>query len=210
MDIGSIELFATALFTITNPIGSTAIFASMTGDLSHSEQSNIAMQSALAITIVLLVVLWVGQYILRFFGIDIAALETAGGIIVLSLGLSMLHNEPSKQSHTDVESSAAQEKSSIAVVPIAIPIVAGPGAITTVLLSASNQGGNIVSLVEMSTVCGLFGLLFWICFRFASRLSSLAGVHGIAIVTRVMGMILAAIACGMIASGLQKLLPGLA
>ena len=182
----------------------------MTGGLSEVERKKIARQSAFAITVVLLIVLWIGQYLLRFFGIDIAALETAGGIIVLSLGLSMLHNQPSKQSHTEAEASASKEKPSIAVVPIAIPIVAGPGAITTVLLAGSGQQGNVVSLAEMSAVCGLFGLLFWVCFGFASRLSSSVGVHGIAIVTRVMGMILAAIACGMIASGLQKLLPGLA
>lgn len=210
MDIGSLGVFATALFTITNPLGSTAIFASMTGDVTAAEQRQVAYQSAVAIAVVLLVVLWVGDYVLRFFGIDIAALETAGGIIVLGLGLSMLHNQKSKQAHTAEEHEAASDKSSIAVVPIAIPIVAGPGAITTVLLSASKQDGNLYALLEMSAVCLVFGVLFWICFRFAARLATFVGVNGIAIVTRVMGMVLAAIACSMIASGLKQLLPGLA
>lgn len=210
MDIGSLGVFATALFTITNPLGSTAIFASMTGDLSAVEQGKVAYQSAFAVAIVLLVVLWVGHYVLRFFGIDIAALETAGGIIVLGLGLSMLHNQKSKQSHTEEESEATSDKSSIAVVPVAIPIVAGPGAITTVLLSASKQDGNLFALFEMSLVCLAFGVLFWICFGSAAKLAKLVGVNGIAIVTRVMGMVLAAIACSMIASGLKQLLPGLA
>lgn len=210
MNIESLGVFATALFTITNPLGNTAVFASMTGDLSQVEQGKVAYQSALAISIVLLLVLWVGHYALRFFGINIASLEIAGGIIVLGLGLSMLHNQKSQQSHTKEESKATPDKSSIAVVPIAIPIVAGPGAITTVLVSASKQDGNLFALLEMSVVCLAFGMLFWICFSSAAKLATFAGVHGIAIVTRLMGMVLAAIACGMIASGLKQLLPGLA
>jgi multiple antibiotic resistance protein len=78
-----------------NPIGNTALFASMTSDLDAAMQRATARQSAIAISIILLVVLWVGQYLLAFFGINIPALETAGGIIVLGLGLSMLHTQKS-------------------------------------------------------------------------------------------------------------------
>jgi multiple antibiotic resistance protein len=103
----------------------------MTSDLDAAAQRSTARQSAIAISIVLLVVLWAGHYLLDFFGINIPALETAGGIIVLGLGLSMLHSQKSGQSHSAEETAAASEKDSVAVVPIAIPIVAGPGAITS-------------------------------------------------------------------------------
>jgi len=182
----------------------------MTSDLDAADQRKIARQSAIAIAIVLLVVLWAGRPLLGFFGISIPALETAGGIIVLSLGLSMLHSKKSAQSHSQEEDAAAQEKDSIAVVPIAIPIVAGPGAITTVLVHSSNLNGDLAHLAALSAVCVGFGVLFWGCFRSASRLTGIVGVHGIAIVTRIMGMVLAAIACSMITSGLKQLLPGLA
>ncbi len=210
IDVATLGIFATALFTITNPLGSTALFASMTADLDAAEQRATARQSALAIAIVLLVVLWAGHYLLKFFGITVPALETAGGIIVLGLGLSMLHNQKSPQSHSKEEHAAAEKKDSIAVVPVAIPIVAGPGAITAVLLHSGKIGGHLMTMVGLSAVCVSFGVLFWLCFRYAGKISALVGVNGIAIVTRIMGMVLAAIACTMIANGLKDLLPGLA
>lgn len=182
----------------------------MTSDLDAAAQCSTARQSAIAVSIVLLVVLWAGHYLLAFFGINIPALETAGGIIVLGLGLSMLHSRKSGQSHSAEETAAVAEKDSVAVVPIAIPIVAGPGAITTVLVNSSKLSGDLATMVGLSVVCLGFGLLFWLCFRSAERISALVGVHGVAIVTRIMGMVLAAIAVTMIASGLRQLLPGLA
>ena len=182
----------------------------MTSDMDAAAQSATARQSAMAIAITLLVVLWAEHYLLAFFGINIPALETAGGIIVLGLGLSMLHSQKSGQSHSTEETAAAMEKDSIAVVPLAIPIVAGPGAITTVLVNSNKLSGDLPTMVGLSVVCLGFGVVFWLCFRSAARISSLVGVHGIAIVTRIMGMVLAAIAVTMIASGLKQLLPGLA
>ncbi len=210
MDTIAVSLFATALFTITNPIGNTALFASMTSDLKYAGQQATARQSAIAITAILLVVLWAGHYLLAFFGINVASLETAGGIIVLSLGLSMLHSKKSGQAHSSEEADAAAKKDSIAVVPMAIPIVAGPGAITAVLINSSKQSGELLTMIGFSAVCIGFGLLFWVCFRFASKISLAIGVNGVAIITRIMGMVLAAIAVTMIANGLKQLLPGLA
>ena len=210
INLDAILFFATALFTITNPLGNTAVFSSMTSDLSPAEQRSTARQAAVAITAILLVVLWAGHYLLSFFGVSLPALETAGGIIVLRLGLSMIRSQKSEQSHSKAEDAAAREKNSLAVVPLAIPIVAGPGAITTVLVHASKLGGNLPDIAGLSAVCVGLGGLFWVCFRSSSWLAALLGVHGIAIVTRLMGMILAAIACDMIATGLKQLLPGLA
>lgn len=178
--------------------------------MSQAEQRTTARQAAVSITIVLLVCLWIGTYLLKIFGIDIPSLETAGGIIVLGLGLSMLQNQKSRQSHSPEESAAAQEKASVAVVPIAIPIVAGPGAITVTLVAVGKLHDDWATLIGMSGVCLAFGLLFWLCFHFAGRIAARIGVHGIAIVTRVMGIVLAAVACSMIATGLKSLLPGLA
>lgn len=208
-------LFVTALFTITNPIGNIAVFAGMTSDLNAAERNATARQSAIAITITLMVVLWGGHYLLKFFGVSIPALEAAGGLIVLNLGLSMLRNQKSSQSHSAEEAAAAEDKDSVAVIPMAIPIVVGPGTMTTVLIHAgqihAGQSSDSWRLMGIfSAVCLGFGLLFWGCFRSAGRVSRLVGVHGTAIATRVMGMVLAAIACDMIASGLKELLPGLA
>ena len=122
----------------------------------------------------------------------------------------MLHSEPSKQAHSKAESAAAAAKESIAVVPIAIPIVAGPGAITAILISAGKYTGDLFTMAGFSLVCLAYGALFWLCFHFSSRLQAAIGVNGVSIITRLMGMILAAIACIMITNGLKILLPGLA
>ena len=163
--------FGTALFTITNPIGNTAIFASMTGSQDAASQAATAHQSAFAIIAVLLIVLWVGHYLLDLFGTSIPALETAGELIVLSLGLSMLHSEPSKQATSDAGSEAASTKDSIAVVPIAIPIVAGPTLLQLCSVSAGKQTGDLLTMAGFSAVCIAYGVLFWVCFYCASRLS---------------------------------------
>ncbi len=201
---------AATLFTVTNPLGNMAVYAGMTGHLTREEQHATAWHAALAITIVMVAILWAGHYILAFFGVSIPALEVAGGIIILHLGLSMLQNKSSGQAQSPAERRAAVEKESLAIVPIAIPIVAGPGAIAAISLHAAQHQGDWAAMLALTVVCAGFGLLFGVCFRWASAASRAVGVHGIAIVTRVMGILLAALACSMIASGAKVLLPGLA
>ena len=122
----------------------------------------------------------------------------------------MLNNQPSSQSHSEEEERSNSKKDSIAIVPLAMPMVAGPGAISTALVAANEQAGHMLSLFLLSAVCVAIGVVFALCFRFASPAAHAIGVSGVAIVTRLMGLVLAAIACGMIATGLTGLFPGLA
>ncbi len=209
LDWSTFLIFVTAMLTITNPIGSLPIFAGMTSDRSDSDKKILAAKAAFAIATILLVVTWTGGFLLQLFGLTIHAFQAAGGLIVLLLGLSMLHGAPSGQQHTPAEDEEASARNSIAVVPIAIPLVAGPGAITTVLLETQKHP-HLLEKIEISLICISIGLLFWLCFHFASPIASRLGVSGIAVVTRIMGMILAAIAFGMLAEGIKGLLPGLA
>jgi MarC family membrane protein len=201
--------FAIAMLAITNPIGNLAIFASMTGSKSLAEKKKTAFVAGVAITIILLVVTWTGGLLLRAFGINIASFETAGGVIIALMGISMLHAKTSKIHHTKDEQEEAETKDSVAVVPIAIPIVAGPGAITTIIVF-THKYGTLEDKGLISIVCLGIALLLWICFYFSAPVSRALGVSGINIVTRIMGIILTAIAFGMITDGLKSLLPGLA
>jgi len=129
-------------------------------------------------------------------------------IIVLLIGLHMLSNKSGHQ-HSPTELEDANTRASIAVVPLAIPIVAGPGTMAAVLVAAQ-QHPSILSKVEMSIVILALAALSGLLFRFAAPISKRLGKSGMGVVTRVMGMILAAIAMGMLADGLKGMLPSLA
>jgi len=201
--------FFVALFAITNPIGNLAIFIGLTSDYPSSEQRRAAFVTALATLISLWVSLWLGLDVLKMFGISVPAFEVAGGLVIVLIGLSMLHSETSKVSHTDGEHQAALAKTSIAVIPMAIPIVAGPGAMTTVILSAQGAATLMDKLI-LSGECILIALLVAIVFYFAGFIGKLLGHSGIKITSRIMGLILTAIAVSMLANGLKNLFPALA
>lgn len=201
------SLIAT-LFSMMNPIGNVGVFAGMTADRSAAEASKIAWTCAAAVAITLLIVAWTGSWLLEFFGITIASLRTAGGVIVLLIGLHMLFNR-SEHKQSDAELDDARGRNSIAVVPLAIPIVAGPGTMAS-LLVAAQQHPAMLSKLEISLVVLALSAVVGLLFHFAGPVSRRLGEAGMGVVTRVMGMVLAAIAMGMLAEGLKGLLPVLA
>jgi len=200
--------FAAALFSMMNPIGNIGVFAGMTAGRTESENKRIAWVCAMAVAITLLIVTWGGPMLFKFFGVTVDSLRSAGGLIVLIIGLHMLFNKSEhKQSDKELEESESQE--SIAVVPLAIPMVAGPGSMATVLVAAQ-QNQVVLGKLEVSAVIIFFSVLCGILFSFATPVSRRLGASGMGVVTRVMGLVLAAIAMGMLTEGLKALLPGLA
>ncbi len=196
------------VFSMMNPIGASGIFAGMTAGRPDAEAKRIAWTCAGAVAITLLVVAWAGALMLEFFGISIDSLRAAGGVIVLMIGLNMLANK-SGHKQTPEELADARPRESIAVVPLAIPIVAGPGVMAVVLVAA-HQHPAILGKVELSVVILALSALTGLLFSFAGPISKHLGESGMGVVTRVMGLILAAIAMGLLADGLKGMLPGLA
>ena len=200
--------FVAALFSMMNPIGNTGVFAGMTKGRSAAEARSTAWTCALAIAITLLIVTWAGSSVLRFFGVTVDTLRAAGGIVVLLIGLHMLFNK-SEHQQTSSELEDASQRASIAVVPLAIPIVAGPGTMATVLIAVEQYQTLLSKLVISGVGLGLAALT-GLLFSFAGPIADRLGDAGMGVVTRVMGLILAAIAMGMLAEGLKALMPGLA
>lgn len=200
--------FMAALFSMMNPFGNVGVFAGMTANRPESQVRRIAWTVALSVAITLLVVTWAGPLLFQFFGVTVDSLRAAGGVIVLLIGLHMLFNK-SEHKHSTAELEDAESNDSIAVVPLAIPIVAGPGTMATVLVAAQ-QHPSVLSQIEISAVIVGFAILCGLLFSFAAPIAKWLGASGIGVVTRVMGMVLAAIAMGMLAEGLKALLPGLA
>ena len=208
MSKAELVTFAIAMLAITNPIGNLAIFASLTANKSPKEKKKTAFVAGLAITIIMILVTWTGGLLLHAFGIDIASFETAGGVIIALMGISMLQAKTSEIHHTKDEHEEAKTKDSVAVVPIAIPIVAGPGAITTIIVN-THKYGTFEDKGLISIVCLGIAALLWLAFFFSAPVSRVLGQSGINIVTRIMGIVLTAIAFGMLTDGLKILLPGL-
>lgn len=204
MTYSEILTFLAALFSMMNPIGGVGIFAGMTANRTTSEANAIARKCALAAAVTLLIVVWAGGYILQLFGITVNEIRVAGGLIVLMIGLNMLFD---KHEHKSVKNED-EEKENIAVVPLAIPLVAGPGTMAAVLVTAQHQAGMLAKM-EMSAaiigICVATGILF----SFAKPIANKIGNNGMAVASRIMGMILMAIAVGMLGDGLAHLFPAL-
>ncbi|MCB1224227.1 MAG: NAAT family transporter [Verrucomicrobiales bacterium] len=199
--------FLTSLFSMMNPLGNVGIFASLTSEQNAAETRAIAIKSAFSIFIILLISTWLGSHALAALGITVDELRTGGGIIILIIGLRMLFNNVS-HAHTQDEADDAGNRASIATVPIAIPLVAGPGTISVVVAAAGTHdslGDHTAITIIVLILAALTGLLF----SQAQRISKALGVSGMAVVTRLMGMVLVAMAVGMVAKGAQALIPAL-
>jgi multiple antibiotic resistance protein len=200
--------FAAALFAIMNPFGNIAIFLSITADRSAAERGRIATMTAGAVLITLLVAAVLGQQILALFDISVGSFRIAGGIIILILALSMLHAQQSGVHHSALEEDAGKAKDNPAVFPLAIPMIAGPGSMATVILYAQHAQG-LADAATIGAVIVLMCALLLAALHAADRMSAFLGTTGLNVLTRLMGMILAAIAIEMMVGGLTELFPQL-
>ena len=208
MTEAALTSFIAALFSIMNPIGNIGVFAGLTANRGPAEALRTAWTCALASAVTLLVVAWAGQDILAFFGIKVNSMRIAGGVIVFLIGLGMLNNKDDHRS-SEQEKEDAKQRNAIAVVPLAIPLVAGPGTMTTVLVAAQHQE-TVLSRVEISVVAIIMSVLVGVLFSFAAPLSKWLGVTTMSMVTRLMGLVLMTIAIVMLVDGLKVAFPVLA
>jgi len=201
--------FFVALAAIVNPIGAVPVFINVTADQLAGDRNRTARVAAATAGGVLTVTLLCGEAILRFFGITIASFRVGGGILILLMAISMLHARMSPAKHTEEEARDSAERDSVAIVPLGIPLLAGPGAISTVILHAQRHvAAEHYLLLELAIA--LLTSLIWLIFRLAPLISRVLGRTGINVVTRIMGLIMAAIGVEFIALGLKQLFPLLA
>ena len=198
-----------ALIAILNPIGVIPIFISLTADVKDSEKRPIIKLVVVTVTLILLVTLVAGEAILDFFGISINSFRVAGGILILLMAISMLHAKLSATVQTRDEISDAENRESIAIVPLATPLLAGPGAISTVILYA-NKGTDLLHYLAVGFDIIIVAVILYATLRLTPLIEPRLSKTGINIFTRIMGLLLAAIAIEFIANGLKGLFPSLA
>lgn len=200
--------FFIGLVAIVNPIGIVPVFVGMTRNLTDAERNIVGLRASLTVGIVLVIALLMGDTLLAFFGISLDSFRVAGGILILLMAISMLHGGISPQKQTSEEAQDAEEKEKIAVVPIGIPLLAGPGAISTIIIF-SHRGHGIVHYSLLLAIALILAILIWLSLRAAPVIADRLGRTGLNIVSRIMGLILAAIGVEFITNGLKLLLPGL-
>jgi len=197
------------LLAIVNPFGAIPLFISMTADENSIQRSKTINLVAIGVTIILLVALFLGEQLLTFFGITIDSFRVGGGILVLLMAIAMLHAKTSPIRQTDTEADESLEKESVAIVPLAMPLLAGPGAISTVILTA-HRAHSVAHYLIIALIIVLLSGVVWAVLRLSPWIESRIGSTGINIFTRIMGLILTAIAVEFIASGIKGLFPVLA
>jgi multiple antibiotic resistance protein len=197
------------LFAIVNPFGAIPIFISMTTDQSSSQRLNTINQVAFGVTIILLLALFFGELLLQFFGITVDSFRVGGGILILLMAIAMLHAKISQVKQTREEEHESMVKESVAIVPLAMPLLAGPGAISTMILAAHKSSAVSHYMIIVLGIILLTGVL-WLILRLSPWIMGRISATGINIFTRIMGLILAAIAVEFIASGIKGLFPVLA
>lgn len=194
------------LISVVNPIGAIPTFISLTAARSKAENRRTAFVCAGSVFMVLLSALLAGEPILNFFGISLPAFRVAGGILVLLMGISMLHAKEDRARHTPEEQAESHDKDSIAIVPLAIPLLSGPGAISTTIVYGHMEHSWSHYWLVGSVIFSVASIVLMAMLS-AHRIANVMGHTGMNVVTRVMGLLLASIAVEFIAKGLTALFP---
>jgi multiple antibiotic resistance protein len=193
----------TTYFATIGPADVAALFAALTPDNTPAERRQMALKGTLIATAILLVFALFGEAVLRLFGISLPALRIAGGILLLLIAIDMVFGRPSGGTTTTREENAeAVAKDDISVFPLATPLIAGPGAIgATMLLVADAQGDRLRLAVVILVLLGML-LLTFLLLLVATQVHRLLGVTGVHVVSRVVGVLLAALAVQFILDGI--------
>lgn len=197
-----------ALFAIVNPIGSIPIFISATNRWSRAERAKTAKTVAITVFVVLTLAAFIGDQILDFFGVSIPSFQVGGGILLMLIAISMMHAKQSAIHQTPEERQTLADKKVIAIVPLSIPLLAGPGSISNMIIAAQ-QNSSLAGHLSLTIPVFAVSLIIWLVLTLAVGIANKLGAIGINIVTRIMGLILAAMSVEFIAHGLSGLFPQL-
>ena len=191
-----------ALLAITNPLGAVPVFLAITESLSAAERTRAGLRAAFAVALILGIAVLAGRPVLAAFGVSMPALQAAGGLVILLMGLEMMHGAPTKVQH-DQEPQRAQEQ---VMIPLAMPLLAGPGAITTVL-TLTSRAATWSEIAILLIAVGVVGAAIALVLASAARVGGLIGYRGQRILLRFMGLILAAVGAEVLLAGIYTFRP---
>lgn len=188
-----------SVFIIVNPVEATMVFISLTPGASAGERARISLRAASVAYIVALLFALTGDLVLRFFGTTVDALRVAGGVLLFIMAIEMLKAKP-RRKVTAAEMADASDREDVSVFPLATPLLTGPGAITTVIVQMGTASGLAEKGVVLLALTATF-IATYLILRSSEYVDRLLGVTGILVMTRIMGLLLGAIAVNFVAVG---------
>ena len=185
-----------SFFAVMNPIANTPIFLGLTAGENKESKKKIAKTATITAFIIVVSFVIAGKYIFELFGLTIPAFKITGGILIFYIGFQMLMSQKAK-----IHSSDSEDKSNIAISPLAIPILAGPGTIVAAMNNVTNA-----SLVHIGIIIFIFALMIYLtylAFSFSDLIVKKVGTNLISVIGKLMGLVLAIIGTGMIVDGIK-------
>jgi multiple antibiotic resistance protein len=199
-------LSLSAIFFVVDPMGVIPVFVAMTRDDSDEKKADVARRASVAAFAILTVFAVAGTFVFRVLGVTLGAFKVAGGILLLMTSIEMLRATQARTRVSPEEATEAEGKEDVAIFPIAIPLLAGPGSIATVT-ALMGRAGRIVYAVPVVLSIAVTCFASYLMLRAAGRISRLLGVTGLSVMNRVIGLIIGAIAMQFIFDGLRDSFP---
>lgn len=193
-DVVAFLTLFTTLFVIMDPPGNVPVFLALTSRMDRERRHKAAFQASVTSFAVIVMFALFGQYILSFLQISVESLKLSGGVLLFLVAMELLTG---KDSGPDMDSDAAVN---VALVPLGTPLLAGPGAIVAVMVAVTKDGNSVAQAVAISVAVVVMHVIMWLSMRFSTLIADLLGTGGIMLLTRIAGLLLAAIATQMVAT----------
>lgn len=205
--IGAFLLTFPALFSIVNPIGAALIFNEVMGGRSRAERHRMAARIGLYSTAVLLASLWLGGYILNFFGVSLEALRIAGGLVVAIRAWALLMQPGAHEERKASAAAPAQDTGDdVAFFPLTMPFTTGPGTIAVAIALSSQRpssgAGTLSFFGGMSLAAVAIAVIIWLCYRWSDRVVALLGQSGARVFSRLVAFLLLCVGVQIIVTGI--------
>ncbi|MCL7413617.1 MAG: MarC family protein [ANME-2 cluster archaeon] len=205
MDVLAVFIFSfVSLFVIVNPISGVLTFISLTAQMSFEEKNAMAKRSVILACIIALFFAITGDLLLKVFGINVDLLRVAGGILLFTIAFDMMHAQISHESVTTKEIQESKNRDDVWIFPIAMPILTGPGTITTIIVLIGSNDMLEHKLIVILAVLLTFAVSLLV-FMFSRRINKWVGYTGMLVFTRIMGLFLAALAVGFVTTGIWNI-----
>jgi multiple antibiotic resistance protein len=194
------------LFVVVDPIGLAPTFLAVTDDLPRSARRSVAVRASIVAGAILAGAALIGDWLLGTLGISLAAFRIAGGLLLFSIASEMVFGVRIRRESEAAEQAVEEHVRNIAAFPLAIPLLAGPGALTATVLLAGRAAGQWPLIAILIAVVALIAVSCWTTFIFAERISGLLGKTGNIVLSRLLGVLLAALAVQYVVDGIRSVL----
>ncbi len=196
------------LFVVVDPVGLTPTFLAVTHGLPRAARRSVALRASLIAGAILIGTALIGDWLFRTLGISLAAFRIAGGLLLFTIAFEMLFGVRMRREGEAAEQAVEEHVRNVAAFPLAIPLLAGPGAITATVLLAGRADGNLILVSVLLAVVVLVTVACFVAFIFAGQIGRLLGMTGNIVLSRLLGVLLAALAVQFVVDGIRALLAG--